>query len=368
MHLTTPRFLKSLFLLVLVNSFYAFSADAPANTKAQVDFANFSTVMNLSEDGVRFESEASNSILARLAARELMTSGMTPKELYAKIETLLHALKPHLEKIMALQKAVNLDADRPILKCVEFGLCFGLFYGMGIRFSFGVIRTPRMSYPVVGAKIRFLNSSNRGEEFAGGLALELGAEHKYDANTDLLSFVEFDSSSIDGEVSNAILAGKYKSTVANDGTHASKGMLIGLFRDQSKVNHVGFRFPIKIPIYVYRFEKDLDSLLLKMMRALQTFDFESYAALFEKLKITISKVERKLRDRGLASTPGMDKDTLMSEHPMSSPGMLFHPRTLLRYAPDLTPGYMKLEGCDDALLGNRKKDNKAKTLLLGGGG
>lgn len=348
------------FFFILVWVMPAFSTDQPIQNDS--DYKAFLVILNLSDTGPRLrEGDDSQSMLSRLATRELLT-GLTPKMLYEKVAASLKVLEPQLKKLFALQRQINVGASQPAMKCLEVGLCVGFIWALGIRLSLGVIRTPRFTYPVFGFKFRFLTRSSSGDEPTFAIAVELGAETKANANTDSLSFVEHDRRAEDLDRSGAFVLGKYSSEISPQ--HSSKGLLVGFAYDTSYVNHAGIRMPIKIPIYRFNFEKKLDAILISMMRALQTFDFQGYAALLEKFKLEVEIVNRKIVERGFVpANEDNEGDVFLEAHPLASPGNLFHPQTLIRYSRDLAPEFLQIEGCDSALL---PKNKKPPTLLLDG--
>jgi hypothetical protein len=347
------------------------SGSAKPQERKNADFVNFQRILGLEEAGEHGEIPAT-STLGRLAKREMLATDQTAAELYAKFQAKLKMLEPHLTRMMRLQSAVAADEHTPKMKCVEFGLCVGLFYGLGFRFSLGVIRTPKHSYPVFGFKTRFLVSSDSGEDPAVGAALEFGSEQQNaGVNLDYANFIDSHKVNDDNERGGAVLVGRYSSNMTRSSStdHTSEGFLLGLFRDKGHINHTTLRVPVKIPIYTYRYERELGNRLIEMIHALQRFDFELYDHLVTKFATLVSRTEAKLVARGLRS-PASATPPPLSEHPLSSPGVLFGARTLLRYSPELAPDFLKIEGCDDALTSKRKGLFKTSTdfpLLTRGG-
>lgn len=311
--------------------------------------------------------ESSTSPLYQLAQREMLADGLTPEELYEKFALMLTKVEANLRKLFLVNRQLAQGDHAVTSTCFEIGCSASLGLGFGLRVLIGLRRTPRTSYPVVGLKFRRLPFS------IGANLLELGFDTKtFRTANNVEIFSSEYSGAIDLDQASSFLISTYygrdvpyhsvEDPKQSHPSHMwSRGIAFGLNHVDYDLRQEAVRLPIKIPVYVFNYEKELATILKEVATALYYFDFERAENQIEKFNNAATAVWRKLAQRGLVLADTNREAPPLQEHLFLSPGIFFHPRRLLRYAPaTLIPDNMQALACEIA--GNSKDQS---TLLLG---
>lgn len=333
-----------LFLLFFI--MHTASANSTPEATITKDLATFLYTLNVTSDSnpSSLDDVTEISNLQRLAQREMSVAGMTTQELYARFQQILNSIQPSLKKLYSAKRAIQAGTFDREARCFDLGCAIGLCYGVGIRLSAGLVHTPKWSYPTFGIRIRFIR--DRSKEGMVGAVAEVGAEtSRLSAEISDFSFFEtVRGDSIENNRIRTLGLGHYLST-SNDGRIA-RGLTVGLGLSDSTLNELRVQLPLKVPLYYFNYEKPLLKLLNNLMHSLYFFDFEKAELLAADFNIQSNRALANLYSRGLRKPDGYPD---LPEHPLASPGVLFHPRTLQRYAPkELIPPNLAPLDCEKA--------------------
>jgi hypothetical protein len=342
------------------------SSDSVSNSDSKIDpdYSAFLYTFGLNDKGEATSGDASWP-LQQFATRELLATRQTPRELYEKFAGFLNTLNPALKKVFNIQGKLQRGEYSSQVKCFEVGICGGLLAGFSLRLQIGLKRSPLFSYPVIGLKSLFHSfRDGRGGRGAGGIGVEFGTSYTTwsDSNESIVSTGTEHNFTDGSSKGAAFLVGNYENDTPKSG---SSGTIFGLFINANNRSNISnFRLQLPIPIYRKSFETPVGKRLIAILEALYSFDFEKASILIQEFNNFIIKLESDFATRGLklgdASSLNIGKD-----HPLASPGTLFNPRTVLRYAPMMLPEAMRNVGC----AGELTKKSKQSTFipLLGNG-
>ncbi len=237
--------------------------------------------------------------------------------------------------------------------------------GFSLRLQLGLKKSPLFTYPVIGLKSLFHSfRDGRGGRGAGGIGVEFGTSYTtWDDSDNSILKSGTEHNLLDGSSKGAaFLIGNYENDTTKSG---SSGTVLGFFVNANNRSNISnLRLQVPIPIYRKSFETPVGNRLIAILEALYSFDFEKASILIEEFKNFVVKLESDFASRGMqmgdVSSLNIGKD-----HPLASPGTLFNPRTVLRYAPMMLPEAMRNVGC----AGELTKKSKKRTFipLLGNG-
>lgn len=326
---------------------------AEPDSRAERDFATFMYTLNLApgSDAEKF-SEPLPSRLYQLAQREMSAEGTTAPELYAKFQQVLDRIQPSLKKLYAANQAILGGQFNREVRCLELSATAGFCVGASLTLSIGLVHVPHWSYPTFGFRLRRMRSGIP-DEIMGmghvilGLFTEIGmaASRRSPDQSDFKNFEVENSNRFSSEIA-ALAAGGYRADYSNG--KKSRGLAFGLGFGSSYVTGIQAETPLKIPLYYFNYEKPLLKTLHSFVQALYIFDFESAEVLAQEFTTKTELALKKLQNRGLILSQESTQATF-PEHPLHSPGRLFHPRTVLRYAPkELIPANLVILDCEKA--------------------
>lgn len=320
---------------------------------ANRDFDTFIYTLNLAPDS---DAETVSALptfeLNQLAQREMSMARITVPELYAKFKKILDLIQPSLKKLYAAKQAILAGTFDREVRCLDVGCVAGFLIGGGIRISMGLVHTPLWTYPIFGIRMRFVGPFDPG--LIAGFGVEVGAEKIRSSaeNSDLRFFETVTGKAPPNKRSSdwfdAFGLGHYMSS--SEEGHVAKGVTAGFGIARAQLDELRVQIPIKIPLYYFSYEKALRKKIQDFMQALYLFDFGRAELLAAEFNIQSERTLTQLKKRGLRD---IDANVEVPEHPLSSPGMLFHPRTVQHYAPkELTPPNLTILDCEKAAKGS----------------
>lgn len=361
-----PQLKLTFFSFLVFFAQLSFSAE-PQNppVRMDADFSTFLYALGLSENGSTPAPETGSGWSLQYAARrEVLATGQTPQQLYVKFQSYLSRVHPALQKLLLIHQRIQRREFNESVKCVEFGVCLGLFAGFSLRFSLGVKRSPLFSWPVLGIKTHFHPVTGNADvlrTFIFGAGLQLGTSDLVNNPNESSSLRRTDFSDQDeAETGGALVGGYYKSTTPQQ---KNSGAFLGLLVQSTKARIATLQIPIPIPAYRMSFEEPVSKHVLRIILALYNFDFELADARIAALNNLAIRLEKKFAQRGLSLTQDEALPVLAESNPLYKPGALFNPPTILRYAPALLPEAMRSEGCEMALGAGKKKRQLSLTLF-----
>lgn len=357
-------FLYLILNIILNSTSWASELNPQADSRIDPDYSTFLYTFGLNENGEATSAEGAWP-LQQFAVRELLATRQTPRELYDKFAGFLNSLNPALKKIFAMQGRLQRGEFSTQVKCFEIGICGGLLVGFSLRLQIGIKKTPLFNYPVIGLRTLFHSFRDaRGGRGAGGVGLELGTSYTVweDSNNEILHS-SLERNINDGSSKAAsLLFGNYENETSKS---RSSGSIIGLFvnvNNRSQISNISLKMPI--PIYRKSFETPVGNRLTAILESLYNFDFEKASILIQEFNNFVIKLESDFESRGMKMSDSSSLN-IGKDHPLASPGTLFNPRTVLRYAPMMLPEAIRNVGCAGELT---KKSKKRKFIPLLGNG
>ncbi|MBP7844926.1 MAG: hypothetical protein KA116_08925 [Proteobacteria bacterium] len=340
---------------VLLQSFIVFSAPEMGDA----DFHAFKYSLGLQ----KFEASAasdSTSPLNKMAIREMIARGWTEQELYDRYVQLLEKLKAPLTKVLLIQQALQREEFGSNAQSFEVGLVGGFaFFGFSMRVGLGRIRTPAKSFPVFSFRAMPQTS---GLTF--GAALQVGVSKEAKNQNELWAIAEGDvNQDTSSNRSFGLVAGKYE--VNLEQKHQSQGMLLGLIGAENRASMMTLRLVLPWLYYKYPFSRIIGTKMTELLMALYSFDFSLSELKIKEFENLVLLQEKKMLERGLEAA-SLSGSIDFTEHPFSSPGALFHLKTVAKNAPQLLGEEMRALVCENFLdPKNKSRGIKKQNLLLG---
>lgn len=321
----------------------------PVETVANNDLKIFLSSLALEENSLSDPDETTSN-LHHLAEREMLSSQLTATQLYDKVNAVLAQITPTLQKIYQAKLLLREGQFSREVRCFEVGCDAGILaVGFGFRISLGLVHTPRWSYPTFGFRIRYLLTDqdifNRDwATFGAGMVMGIERDHRNGDDSDFTFFKVVQGNISSENIMKAGGVGLYQAR-ADDGKKA-QGLALGVGYIREKLFEQRLELPIPVPVYHFAYEAEILKALKAVVDALYFFDFETVAYRVNEFNRRSERILKKLQRRGLDLSGA---PPLFPEHPLASPGMLFHPRALLRYAPkELIPQNLAPLDCEKA--------------------
>jgi hypothetical protein len=349
------------FSILLFGFLFAFNALCAGEIQDSRDFQSFLYTLGLKD----IES-SEDSTLRQNALSEMAASGLSAEELYKKIQGILARLERPLRIVSTLRSQIIKGDFKTKTQCLEIGACVGYLFGLSVRLSVGLVKSPRFTFPIISGKIQTAKSGS-GRGIALGALLELGKSERTDETGGPL-FLESESEKT--SVGSAFIMGEYERNSQNE---KGDGFLMGLgfWRGTRVWNGINLKIPI--PFYWNNFEAGIVKDLVEISKALLSLDFAVAQRLVMDFENKVVALEAKMAKRGLVILPvyvkneNINLDELPEDHPLKSPGKLFNPRVVLRLAPDILASSVResAQRCSRELTDKKRNIQSIPRLMLG---
>ncbi len=346
-----------------------FNSNTFASDNLDADQELFLKVLGLSENKSEdpFASE-SEWPLRSYAQSEMANWGTQAPELYEKIKKYLGLITPSLRKLMALKKKVDSGQFHTQTKFLEVGLSCGLICGSTIRLQVGLKRDPKRTYPFLG--LQFSVQPPR-EWISFGAAASIGVgELKLktkNAKKFMLTLDDPQASvkSIGNHKMASVPVGRYKTqTNTTEGdTYLGHGVAVGIMASQSEASNLTVNLIPQFPIWFNHFETPMAQQISLIMNSLYRFDFEQVESQISLFQTMVNNLEVDLAERGVTIFASDSLPELNGRHALSSPGVLFSPPVIARYAPQMLPAAMIERAQCQGLLTEKTKKADFTPLL-----
>lgn len=322
------------------------NSNAFASDNLGADQELFLKVLGLSENknDDPFASESDWSLRA-YAQSEIANWGTQPLELYAKIGNYLRLVTPSLRKLMALKKKVDSGQYQTHTKFLEIGLSCGLICGSTLRLQVGLKRDPKRTYPFLG--LQFSVQPPR-EWISFGAAASIGVgELKLSTRSSKKLMLTLDDTQAKERHAGthkmaSVPVGRYKTeTNTREGdSYLGQGLAVGIMASQTEASNLTVNFIPQIPIWFKHFETPMGQQISLIMNALYRFDFEQVETQISLFQTMVNNLQAELSERGVILYASENLPELSGRHALSSPGVLFSPPVIARYAPQMLPAAM----------------------------